>query len=138
LELLNDKPALKNLIAEASQMAKEKDQPFNYNGAYILAKSAYATRDFEHSLAFYKICVDQAVKLRSGQKLVDVYDGLITLFNDHKKFDEAVKACQEFLDIRGDRTVDGVKPFVMEQMILALAKQSKFDEALKLTEKLVE
>jgi tetratricopeptide (TPR) repeat protein len=69
---------------------------------------------------------------------VDVYDGLITLFNDHKKFDAAVKACQEFLEIRGNKTVEQVKPFVMEQMILALAKQSKFDDALKLTEKLVE
>jgi tetratricopeptide (TPR) repeat protein len=138
LELLNDKPKLKTLIAEASEMAKATDQPFNYNGAFILAKSAYATKEFEHSLAFYKICVDQAVKLRSGQKLVDVYDGLITLFNDHKKFDAAVKACQEFLEIRGDKTVEQVKPFVMEQMILALAKQAKFDDALKLTEKLVE
>jgi tetratricopeptide (TPR) repeat protein len=138
LELVNDKPALKTLIAEAAEMAKGKDQPFNYNGAFILAKAAYATKDFEHSLAFYKICVDQAVKLRSGQKLVDVYDGLITLYNDHKKYDAAVKACQEFLDIRGDKTVEQVKPFVMEQMILALAKQEKFDDALKLTDKLVE
>jgi tetratricopeptide (TPR) repeat protein len=138
LELLNDKAALKKLIGEAAEMAKGKDQPFNYNGAFILAKSAYATKDFDHSLAFYKICVDQAVKLRSGQKLVDVYDGLITLYNDHKKYDDAVKACQEFLEIRGDKTVEQVKPFVMEQMILALAKQSKFDDALKLTDKLVE
>src|SRR5919198_1511332 len=85
---------------------KEKAPPFNYNGAYILAKSAAFTKDFDNSLVFYKICVDQAVKLRSGQKLVDVYDGLISLFLDHKKYDDAVKACQEFLDIKGDRTVE--------------------------------
>jgi tetratricopeptide (TPR) repeat protein len=139
LELIKDKPELKTLIAEAAKMAKEKDQPFNYNGAFILAKAAFASKDFDDSLAFYKICADQAVKLRSGQKLVDVYDGLITLFLDNKKYDEAVKACQEFLDLKGGgQAVDQVKPFVMEQMILALARQGKTDEALKLTDKLVE
>jgi tetratricopeptide (TPR) repeat protein len=141
LELLNDKPALKKLIGEAATMLKEKekDAPFNYNGAYILAKSAFFAKDYDNSLAFYKICVDQAVKLRSGQKLVDVYDGLIALFDAQKKYDDVIKACQEFLEIQGGgQTVDKVKPFVMEQMIKALAKQQKFDDALKLTEKLIE
>ncbi|HEY1378486.1 MAG TPA: tetratricopeptide repeat protein [Gemmataceae bacterium] len=139
LELIKDKPELKKLIAEAGKMAKDKDQPFNYNGAYILAKAAYVSKDFDNSLAFYKICADQAVKLRSGQKLVDVYDGLIALFLDNKKYDEAVKACQEFLDVKGGgQAVERVKPFVMEKMIQSLAKQQKFDEALKLTEKLIE
>lgn len=139
LELVKDKPEVRKLIAEAGKMAKEKDQPFNYNGAYILAKAAYVTKDFDNSLAFYKICADQAVKLRSGQKLVDVYDGLIALFLDNKKYDDAVKACQEFLELKGGgQAVERVKPFVMEKMIQSLAKQKKFDEALKLTEKLIE
>ncbi len=138
LELINDKPALKKLIDEASEMAKAKDQALSYNGAYILAKAAYATKDYEHSLTLYKLCAEQAMKLRSGQKLVDVYDGLISLFMDNKKFDDAVKACQEFLEIKGDRTVERVKPFVMEQMIIALARQNKYDDALKLTDKLIE
>lgn len=138
LELLKDKPALKQLIEEAAKMAKEKEQPFNFNGAFVLAKAAFATKDFDNSLAFYKICADQAVKLKSGQKLIDVYDGLIVLFLDNKKYDEAVRACQEFLEIKGGPTVDRVKPFVMEQMILTLARQKKTDDALKLTEKLVE
>src|SRR6478672_3390933 len=77
LELIKDKPGAKALVAQAAKMAKEKDQPFNYNGALILAKIAYATKDFDNSLAFYKICADQAGKLKSGQKLVEVYDGLI-------------------------------------------------------------
>src|SRR5262245_25890752 len=35
LELYGDKPALKNMVAEAAAMVKEKekDPPFNYNGA---------------------------------------------------------------------------------------------------------
>jgi tetratricopeptide (TPR) repeat protein len=139
LELIKDKPAVKKMVAEAAAMAKEKDQPFNFNGAYILAKASYATKDFDNSLAFYKICADQAGKLRSGQKLVDVYDGLITLFLDNKKYDDAVKACREFIELKGGgESVERVKPFVMEQMILALARQGKHEVALKLTDELVE
>ena len=41
-------------------MAKEKEQPFNYNGAYILAEVAYFTKDYDTSLDFYKICQDEA------------------------------------------------------------------------------
>jgi tetratricopeptide (TPR) repeat protein len=139
-ELIKDKAGLKKLLDEAAAMVKEKekDQPFSYNGAYILAKSAAINKDFDNSLVFYKICVDQAVKLRSGKKLVEVYDGLIALFIDNKKYDDAVKACQEFLEIRGDQSVEDVKAYVMEQMILTLARQQKFDDALKLTDKLVE
>jgi tetratricopeptide (TPR) repeat protein len=139
LELVKDKPELKKLISEATKMAKENAQPFNYNGAYILAKASQVSKDYDASLAFYKICQDQALKLRSGQKMVDVYDGLIAVYFDTKKFDDAVKACQEFVDLKGGgETVDRVKPFVMEQMIRAMARQNKFDDALKLTDKLVE
>jgi len=139
LELIKDKAEAKKLVAGAAKIAKEKDQPFNYNGAYILAKTAFVTKDFDNSLAFYKICADQAVKLRSGQKLVDVYDGLITLFLDNKKYDEAVKACREFLDLKGGgEAVARAQPAVAEQMALTLARMKRFDEALKEAESLIE
>src|SRR5436309_2580606 len=67
LELINDKAATKKLVAAAVPMTKEADQPFNYTGAYILARVAHALKDYDDSLAFYKVCVDQAVKLKSGQ-----------------------------------------------------------------------
>jgi tetratricopeptide (TPR) repeat protein len=139
LQLIKDKPAFKKLAAEAAKMAKEKEQPFNYNGACILAKASLLTKDYDASLTFYKICKDEAVKLRSGQKLVEVYDGVINLYLDSKKYDDAVKSCQEFLDLKsGGDTVERVKPFIMERMIRAMARQGKFDEAMKLTDKLVE
>src|SRR4051794_18436872 len=133
VELYKDKDAAKKLIAEAVEMSKdkEKESPFNYNGAYILARLSQFTKDFEASLAFYKVCVEQAVKIRSGQKLVQVYDGLIALFIDNKKFDDAVAACQQFLELRGNKDVDKVKPLVMEKMIQALARGGKTDDALK-------
>jgi tetratricopeptide (TPR) repeat protein len=138
LELVNDKTTAKKLVAEAVKMAKEDEQPFNYTGAYILARASHALKEHDNSLVFYKVCVDQAVKLKSGQKLVQVYDGLISLYMDTKKFDEAVKACRAFLEIKGDERMEQIKPFVMEQMILALTQQKKYDEALQLTDKLVE
>jgi len=138
VELLDDKTETKKLIAEAVKIAKEDEQPFNYTGAFILARAAHALKENDNSLVFYKVCVDQAVKLKSGQKLVEVYDGLISLYMDTKKYDEAVKTCRQFLEIKGDERMEQIKPFVMEQMILALTQQKKYDEALQLTNKLVE
>jgi tetratricopeptide (TPR) repeat protein len=138
LDLVRDKPGLKDLMAEAVPMAKGQEQPFNYTGAYILARAAHVSKEHEDSLVFYKVCAEQAIKLKSGQKLVQVYDGLISLFMETKKYDEAVRACQQFLEVKGDPRMEQVKPFVMEQMILALAKQEKYDDALRLTEKLIE
>jgi len=139
LELVKDKSEAKKLISEAAKMAKDKDQPFNYNGAFILAKAAFAARDFDNSLAFYNICADQAVKLRSGQKLADVYEGLIILFVDNKKYDDAVKKCKEFLDLKvAGEDMERAKIAVLRQMILTLARQGKFDEALKVTDGYIE
>lgn len=137
-ELLRDRTASKKLVTEASEMAKAADQPFNYNGAYILARLAQVNKDYDRSIEFYKICVQHAVKLRSGHKLVEVYDALIALFLDNKKYDDAVRACREFLDIRGGKEVEQIKPLVLEQMILALCKAGKTDDAVKMTEKIVE
>src|SRR5947209_5899445 len=137
LELVKDKSELKKLISEASKIAKEKEQPFNYNGAYILAKASQVAKDYDASLAFYKICQDQALKLHSGQKMVDVYDGLIAVYFDTKKFDEAEKVCDEFVKLKGGDTVEKVKPFVLEQMVRAMARQGKFDKALELNDKLI-
>jgi tetratricopeptide (TPR) repeat protein len=137
-ELLKDKPAAKKLIAEASEMAKSKDQPFNYNGAFILARLAHITKDFDNGLLFYKACADQAQKLRSSKKLIEAYDALIALLLEQKKYDELVRTCKEFLDMRGGQEIEMIKPLVFEQMILGMCKGGKSDEALKLVEKFVE
>lgn len=137
LELIKDKPGVKALIAEAAKMAKEKDQPFNYNGAFILARVAHVTKDFDNSLAFYKICADRATKLKSGQKIVDVYDGLISLFLTNKKYDDAVKACEEFLRLPGIEAVERHKPFVLEKLVQTFALQKDFDKALAGSDNLI-
>src|SRR5580658_7034769 len=48
IKALVDAPeAAKKLLAVAVPMAKEKDQPFNYNGAFILANAALVLKDLE-------------------------------------------------------------------------------------------
>jgi tetratricopeptide (TPR) repeat protein len=141
LELIKDKAELKKLVAEAAKMTKEKDQPLNYNGAYILARAAIYAKDLDTSLALYKICQDQAIKLKSAQKLAVVYPDLVALQVETKKYDDAVKSCQEFLELEtkaGGEEIRDAKLQVLVLMIRTIARQNKFDEALKLTDKFIE
>ena len=135
--LVGDEERTKKLLKVAEEMARDKEQPFNFNAAIILAKAAQVLKDTDASKFFYKLCAQEALKLQSSYKLIQVYDGLIDLHFASNQFDEAVKVCQEFMELRGER-INRVKPFVMERMIQAKAKQGKIDEALKLTEGLIE
>jgi tetratricopeptide (TPR) repeat protein len=139
--LVKDEAGAKKLLAIAGKMAEEKPQPFNYNAAFVLARAAHGLKDFDSAQRFYKICSEQAFKLQSANKLIQVYDGLIDLFYQNNKFDEAIKACQEFLELPAggeDSPVQRIKPFVMEKMIQAMARKGKIDEALKLTNELID
>jgi tetratricopeptide (TPR) repeat protein len=132
----------KKLLAAAAKMAKETKQPFNYNGAFILASAAHRLRDLETSQTFYRICTQEATRLLSSQKLVESYSGLISLLFQHQKLEEATKLCQEFLDLPdpdGDPrgTVSAMKSRVLLLMIRGLARQGKTDEATKLVDKLI-
>jgi tetratricopeptide (TPR) repeat protein len=137
-ELMKDKPAAKKLLGEAVEMAKAKDQPFNYNGAFILARLATVTKDYDTGLIFYRACADQAQKLRSSKKLIEAYDAVIALLLEQKKYDELVRTCKEFLDLKGGQEIDLIKPLVFEQMVLGMCKAGKADEALKLVEKFID
>src|SRR5262249_39786246 len=100
--LLSDPAGTKKLLAVAHTMAKEKNPPFNFNAAYILGGAASGLNNLESGELFYRLCAAQAAKLQSGQKLADAYIGLIDLYFDNKKFDEGIKACQEFLELPDD------------------------------------
>jgi tetratricopeptide (TPR) repeat protein len=138
IRTLADKPEdAKKLLAVALGMTKEKDktQPFNFNAAYILARTAHLIKELETSQAFYRICMEQALKLQSGMKMSQAYDGLISLFYQQKKYAEAEKLCKEFLEVESDdNVVARMKLVVFERMLQALAKQDKYDEAKKLLE----
>ncbi|MBX7102886.1 MAG: tetratricopeptide repeat protein [Gemmataceae bacterium] len=142
-ELRKDKDSLKKLLADAKSLAKEKgkDQPFSYNGAYILARSAHSIRDYEGGEFFYKICLEHAFKLRSTQKLAQVFDSLIDLFDRAKKYDDALFTCEKFLSLKGaddDDKIESVKPFVIEKMIMIQCQKKEFDKALAMTQKMID
>jgi tetratricopeptide (TPR) repeat protein len=141
-ELIKDKEGTKKLLATAAKMVKdEKPSPLNYNACYILAKAAQLLKDTETALVFYRTCAQEATKLGSASKVVDVFDGMIDLYTGAKKYDEAIQACQEFLDIPvedEDNPIAKYKPFILEKLIRASARKGKIDEALKMTEDLVE
>lgn len=141
-ELLRDEAGTKKLLAAAVKMVKdEKPPPLNYNACYILAKAAQAQKDTETALVFYRHCAVEATKLGSASKIVDVYDGMIDAYRIAKKFDEAIKACQEFLDIPVEdleSPINQMKPFILEKLVLSLAASDKTEEALRITEGLVE
>jgi tetratricopeptide (TPR) repeat protein len=136
VELVKDAAGTKKLLAVAEAIAKEKNQPFSYNAAYLLARAAHELKAVDAGRTFYRLCADEAVKLQSVQKIGQAYGGLILLLYEDKKYEECVKVCQELLEMK-DEEVRSLKPRVAQQMIQALAKQGKIDQATKLVENLV-
>jgi tetratricopeptide (TPR) repeat protein len=138
-ELIEDAGHTKPMLAEAAKMAKNKDdQPFNINACLILARTAQLLRDADDSVVFYKLFIDQAVQLKSPQKIGEGYSGLIKTLYDGGKYDDSEKACEEFLALKGDATLQRMKPAVLRQMVLVLAKQGKTDKATDLMDKIIQ
>lgn len=131
----------RKLLRVAVSMAKQKDQPFNYNGAYILARAAYQLHELDASKAFYGICAEQAGKLQSPQKLREAYVGLWliieSLYKD-KKYEECAKLSQAFLEtLDRQGLAPKLKTTILHDMIRAKAKQGKLEEANRLVDNLL-
>ncbi|WP_162136222.1 tetratricopeptide repeat protein [Zavarzinella formosa] len=140
-ELMKDKETTKKLLVEAVKMAKDEKKPLKFNACFILARAAQGLKDVPTAEIFYKLCADDATKLGSASKIIDVFDNMIDLYSQNKKFDEAIRACQEFLDIQVDDVespINQMKPFILEKLVLATARKGKIDEALKIADNLIE
>jgi tetratricopeptide (TPR) repeat protein len=137
LELVEDPPHTKPLLAEAAKLAKEKEQPFNVNATRILAQTAQFLHETDVSVTFYKLFIEQAEQLRSTDKIGLGYSGLISTLYDGGKYDESDAACQQFLALKGDAALQQMKPAVIRLRVLVLAKQGKGEKASELLEKLI-
>lgn len=140
-ELLKDKDKAKKAIAEAVKMmkeAKEDEKPFNYNGTIILATAARAIRETAAAERFSEHQIELATKLKSGPKILAAYEGLIDLNWDAKRYGEVVDVCEKLVDMKGPMEVENAKPFIIERLVQAKAKQGKIDEALTMTKGLLE
>jgi tetratricopeptide (TPR) repeat protein len=135
-KLAADPDGTKKLLAEARKIVKEKDQPLNINATFILARAAQELKQVETSEAFYRVCIDQAIKLQSGAKMADAYRGLILLFNQNKQYAKAVKVANEVLELKGNESVERFKSQAMVWLIQSLAREGKIDQALKLVDDL--
>lgn len=138
--LIKDKEKAKKLVIEAGKMFKEakgKENPFNYNGALIVARAAHLTKQYDVAEPFYKYLVDTSTKLKSGTKMVAAYEGLIEMYWDDKKYSLAADLCEKFVDQMGPEEFEEAKPFILERLVQAKAKEEKFDEALRIADLLI-
>jgi len=137
-KFIKDREAAKKLLAVAGEMAKDKDQPFGYNAALLLGKTAAIIKDPKASEMFYRLAGEKAAAIKSSSKLLAVYDGLISMHLDNNDYEKAAAACKEFIKLPGDEQFERTKPFVQEKLIQSIAKQGKIEEALKLTQELLD
>src|SRR5262249_28810540 len=118
-----------------------KDQPFNYNGAFILARTALQLNDLDASKVFYRICADKASSLQSAQKLRDAYGGILVIIDllyKQEKYEQSVKLLQEFLETLDRQGVSAaLKATVLRDMSRSLIKQGKIDEANRIADNLL-
>src|SRR5438128_4645805 len=85
-DLMADPAGTKKLLAVAVKMAKEKEQPFNFTGAFILASAARQLKDLQAGEVLYRVCASEAAKLHSADKMTQAYLGLIELLISHEKY----------------------------------------------------
>jgi tetratricopeptide (TPR) repeat protein len=136
------KPAeTKKLLAVAQAMAKEKDQPFNYTAAIILAEAAEELKDAEAAKTLYWICAEEANKLQSAQKLKQSYVGLLSVIDllyIDKKYEESSKLSQQFLEMLEKQGVTAeAKSNVIWRLVRGWAKEGKAAEANKMIDNYV-
>jgi tetratricopeptide (TPR) repeat protein len=136
VSLYKDEANTRRLLAAAARMAKQKDQPFNANATYILAATAHLLKDVDTAEVFYRLNLEQAIKMSSAQKINKAFSGLYELLLTNKKYAECEKVCSQFLD-NEDETLEALKPAVLRRKILVMARQNHYDKANELLDKLI-
>jgi tetratricopeptide (TPR) repeat protein len=136
---LTEKPArARQLLTLALETAKGKDQPFRYNAAYILARTALALKESEAGRTFFRLCAEDAIRLRSGERLLAAYDGLANVIEAlyaEKKYVEGVGLCREILAMFDQPGIPlGFKSDGMRLLVNGLVRQGKLDEAERLVD----
>ncbi len=129
--LRKDPERTKKVLAMAVKLAKDKDQPFNYTGAFILGSAASDQKDVDAGVTFFRICLDKAEKLKSDRKKATAYTELIDLYAQNKKYEDAEKVCKELLETPGGTELNIAKVMALRRMIQVTALQGKTDEAFK-------
>jgi tetratricopeptide (TPR) repeat protein len=140
ITLLEDKPKTAKMLAAALKLAKEKEktkeQPFNVNATWILARAAVGLKQFDTAEYFYRQHNRQTLQLGNGQAFYRGYMALIDLLLSNKKYAEAEKVCQEFLDSE-DENAQRYKLVILERLVKVQSRMGKGKEALKMVDNLL-
>jgi pentatricopeptide repeat protein len=162
-EIGKDKSHARRLVATGVKMATAKDADLTYMGALTLAEAAEELKEYKACEALYRVCMVEAAKMCSIGKVLQTYGGLIEALYQGKKYADTVRICREFLELKTGDDRPRVFAFLIEDkfgetgfseiedydltrpirsdvhnmMIKALAKDGKYDQALKLTENLI-
>jgi len=139
--LAEDASNTRPLLRVAVKMAKEDPQPFNYNGAFILARAALQLKELDASFFLHRVCFELANKLRSPQKMGQAYIGMdltIKLYYQDKKNEQGLKASRELLELENKIGAnDLLKGETYRLLISGLIEGGKVDEARKLVDGLI-
>ena len=160
--LVDDKKRAKAMLDYALPAAQKKE--LSYNAALVLALAAGESKDMKTSEIYFRVCMDKAAKLQSVEKLRQSYGTLIDLYFEYKQYADCARICKELLELNTDdekirevrrTTVDRfgqveigepeegfktalrLRPDIYETYIKAVAKQGKFDQAIRLVDSLL-
>jgi tetratricopeptide (TPR) repeat protein len=159
-EISKDPGHAKSLVAQGLKMAEAKDADLTYTGALILAHAAKQLKDYKACEGLFRVCMEQAAKLCSERKVLQSYGGLIDALYHAKQYEQAVRICREFLELKtgddrpriylflaedktGEIGIKDVEDYdltvlvrddVFGLMVKALAKDGKVDKALQLAD----
>ncbi len=163
LHVLLEQPEKAKALIQAALPLAGKEGALRYNAALVLALAAADQKDYKACDAFFHVCAAIAAKEQSTTRLAQSYLTLIELYYDAKQYGDCVRVCEEVVKLKTD---DGkprlvlraftddhgetdfneytsfdsarpLRPVVQRYQVQALAKLGKYDEALRLAEKLV-
>jgi tetratricopeptide (TPR) repeat protein len=164
LQLMLDRKDRTKALIQAALPLAEKKKGLSFTAALLLGLAAADEKDLKAADVFLHLCADVAAKQQSTSKLELAYRNLIDMYNQHRKYADTVRICEEllalktddreerlvykaFTDDRGETdynehaTFDSAGPLrqgAKKRLAEALAKLGKHDEALKLADELVE
>jgi tetratricopeptide (TPR) repeat protein len=156
--LMDDKAHAKKLLEFGAEAAKKKQ--LSYNGALVLGLTAAEMKDMKTAETYLRVCMEQAAKLQSFEKLKQSYGLVIELYFDYKHYNDASRICKELLELNTDDgkdrmvisltdrnefgdanerfdTARRLRPYIFEIYVKSTAKQGKYDQAIKLVDGLL-
>lgn len=137
-DLGEDRKHQKQLVQAASPLLQKEEQPFNYSAAHILGMSALQSRENTAAIAFLKIAIDKANKVKSDEKLMWNRFYLVRAYLADNKPAEGEKVAQKMVSMTPnpdseDQEAAGVvilgQFLARNELIRCSMAQGKFDKA---------